>query len=66
MAETLKVGLIEVLEVNEGGVSFVGADEVVPFAGRALAAQAVETPVSPGQLEVRANVTIRYRIAPKP
>jgi uncharacterized protein YggE len=65
MADTLRVNLVEVLEVSEGGVSIV--DRVEPFmAGRALAAAAPETPVSPGQIEVRASVTIRYRIAPKP
>jgi uncharacterized protein YggE len=64
MAEALKVSLIEVLEVTEGGVT------LFPQSGMAEAAQfrqmAADTPVSPGQLEVRANVTIRYRIAQKP
>ena len=63
MADTLRVGFGEVLEVSEGGVSILDREPV--FAGRALAA-AAETPVSPGQIEVRANVTIRYRIASKP
>jgi len=63
MADAARVGIIEVLEVSEGGVSVL-QDRIEPLAGRAFAA-AAETPVSPGQIEVRATVTIRYRIAPK-
>ena len=62
MAEALRVNLLEVLEVSEGGVSIVDRVEPV-FAARA--AVAAETPVSPGQIEVRASVTIRYRISAK-
>jgi len=62
MAEALRVNLVEVLEVSEGGVSIVDRVEPV-FASRAAAA--TETPVSPGQIEVRASVTIRYRISSK-
>jgi len=64
MADAAHVGIIEVLEVSEGTVSVADRFEA-PLAGRAFAA-AAETPVSPGQIEVRATVTIRYRIAPKP
>jgi uncharacterized protein len=64
MAEALRVNLGEVLEASEGGVSIV--DRVEPFAAsRALVAAALETPVSPGQIQVNANVTIRYRISSK-
>jgi len=63
MAEALRVNLAEVLEASEGGVSVL-ADSVEPLAGRAMAV-AAETPVSPGQIRVNANVTVRYRIAPK-
>jgi uncharacterized protein len=62
MAEALRVNLLEVLEVSEGGVSIVDRAEPV-FVSRAAAA--TETPVSPGQIEVRASVTIRYRISSK-
>ena len=62
MAEALRVNLLEVLEVSEGGVSILDRVEPV-FASRAAAA--TETPVSPGQIEVRASVTIRYRISSK-
>ena len=62
MADALRVNLVEVLEVSEGGVSILDRAEPI-FAARAVAA---ETPVSPGQIEVRAAVTIRYRISPKP
>ena len=61
MAEALRVNLGEVLEASEGGISVV--DHVEAFtASRALVA-APETPVSPGQIQVNANVTIRYRIS---
>jgi uncharacterized protein YggE len=63
MADAARVSIVEVLEVSEGGVSVVDRFEPA-MASRALAAVA-ETPVSPGQIEVRASVTIRYRIAPK-
>lgn len=63
MADALGVRLVEVLEAAEDGIS------VAPFAESAaaprFAAAAAQTPVSPGQIEVRANVTLRYRIAPK-
>ena len=62
IAEALRVNLVEVLEVSEGGVSIVDRVEPV-FASRAAAA--TETRVSPGQIEVRASVTIRYRISAK-
>ena len=65
IADALRVNLAEVLEVSEGGVSIV--DRVEPLMmSRAMAAAVPETPVSPGQIEVRANVAIRYRITPKP
>jgi uncharacterized protein YggE len=63
MADALRVNLAEVLEAAEGGVSII-ADRVEPLAARAMAV-AGETPVSPGQIQVNATVTIRYRIAPK-
>ncbi len=67
MADALKVNLLEVLEVSEGGVTLMPMAEAVPImAARTLGAAQYDTPVSPGQLEVRANVTIRYRIGPKP
>ncbi len=66
MADALKVSLLDVLEVSEGGVALMPVAEVMPMmAGRAMAA-AADTLVSPGQMEIRANVTIRYRIGPKP
>ena len=65
MAEALRVNLGEVLEVSEGGSISPRFD--VPLNGRVFAAaQAdVATPVSAGQLDVSATVTIRYRISQK-
>jgi uncharacterized protein YggE len=65
MADALHVGLIEVLEASESGVSVAPRVESLQFSARAAAAS-VETPVSPGEIEIHANVTIRYRISPKP
>jgi uncharacterized protein YggE len=63
MAEALGVRLTGVLEASEGGVSIVTQDQA---SYRVLAAQAATaTPVSPGELEVRASVTVRYLIAPR-
>ena len=60
MAEALRVNLGEVLEASEGGISVV--DHVEAFAASRAMVAAPETPVSPGQIQVNANVTIRYRI----
>ncbi len=57
---------VQFVEVTEGGVSFQPPQ---PYAlSRVMAAQASDTitPVSPGEIEVHASVTVRYRIAPKP
>jgi uncharacterized protein YggE len=64
LARALKVKLIEIVEVAEGGVSV--SPPPSPFRGRvALAAEAMATtPVSAGEVGVEASVTIRWRIAP--
>ena len=64
MADALRVNLVEVLEAAEGGVSVVPFAEG-GFAQRVAMAADVATPVSPGQIQVRANVSIRYRISPR-
>jgi len=61
MADALRVNLAEVFEASENGISI---DRVEPLAGRVMAT-AAETPVSPGQIQVNATVTIRYRISPR-
>jgi hypothetical protein len=63
MAEALRVNLAEVLEASEGGVSVVPTAEA--GIGRFGLTADVATPVSPGQIQVQANVTIRYRISTK-
>lgn len=66
LARALRVKLVEILEVAEGGVSV--SPPPSPFRGRvALAAEAIATtPVSAGEVGVEASVTIRWRIAPCP
>jgi uncharacterized protein YggE len=64
MADALRVNLVEVLEATEGGVSIV--PRMQSFAVGAAAPAQASTPVSPGEIEIRGNVTIRYRISPKP
>ena len=60
MADALHVKLAEVLEVSESGVSIAPFAEIAQASRLAVSA---ETPVSPGQIQVQANVTIRYRIS---
>jgi uncharacterized protein YggE len=61
IAEALNVRLAGVLEVSEGGVSVSKLD--LALAGRAQQESfASFTPVAPGELEVQANVTIRFLI----
>jgi uncharacterized protein YggE len=61
IAEALGVRLAGVLEVSESGVAITERSAGPEFG--VLAARAADTPVSPGQLDVNANVTVRYRIA---
>jgi len=62
LAQALKVRLVEILEVAEGGVSV--NPPPYPKVARFAMAEVAETPVSSGQVGVEASVTIRYRIAP--
>jgi uncharacterized protein YggE len=65
LAAALRVRLVEIVEVAEGGVAI---SQPQPFRGRvmAMAAEAAPTPVSTGQVGVDASVTVRWRIAPCP
>jgi uncharacterized protein len=63
MADAMNLKLDEVIEISEGGVSVMTRGEI-PLNGRAEFALA-QTPISAGQLEVHANVSVRYRISPK-
>jgi uncharacterized protein YggE len=62
LAKALKVRLVEILEVAEGGVSVTPSPQ--PFRGRAMAEAMVATPVSAGEVGVDASVMIRWRISP--
>jgi uncharacterized protein YggE len=66
LARALRVKLVEIVEVAEGGVSV--SPPPSPYRGRlAMAADAMATtPVSAGEVGVEASVTIRWRIAPCP
>ncbi|HEY4573831.1 MAG TPA: SIMPL domain-containing protein [Thermoanaerobaculia bacterium] len=66
LARALRVKLVEIVEVAEGGVSV--SPPPSPFRGRvALAAEAMTaTPVSAGEVGVEASVTVRWRIASCP
>lgn len=57
LAEALGVRLGKVHEVQEGGVSI----RPPVYAGAMMRAEAA-TPVSPGEVTVNANVTVRYRL----
>lgn len=65
LARALRVRLVEIIEVAEGGVSI--SPPPMPYRGRvAMAEMAMDasTPVSAGEVGVEASVTLRYRIAP--
>jgi uncharacterized protein YggE len=63
IASSLNVTLLRVLEVSEGGVTILPRND---FGGAVMArAEAAPTPVSPGQIEVNAQVTVRYQITQK-
>jgi uncharacterized protein YggE len=63
LARALRVRLVRILEVAEGGISV----SPPPFLkGRMAAMESMaDTPVSPGQVGVGATVTIRWEIAPE-
>lgn len=64
IAEALGVKLAHVAEVAEAEVGFRPPEPF--FAGRMVQATiGMETPVLPGQIQVQANVTLRYRIREK-
>jgi uncharacterized protein YggE len=62
LAKALKVRLVEILEVAEGGISVSPSPQ--PFRGKMMAEAMVATPVSAGEVGVDATVTLRWRIAP--
>lgn len=62
MAAAMGLGLMAVLDVHEGLVDVVPPPR--PMARMALAAEAA-TPVQPGQVQVQAEVTVRWRVAAK-
>lgn len=64
LARALRVRLVEIVEVAEGGVSI--SPPPTPFRGRVMAEMAMDasTPVSAGEVGVEASVTVRYRISP--
>jgi uncharacterized protein YggE len=64
LAVALRVRLVEIVEVAEGGVAI---SQPQPFRGRAMAMASdavAATPVAAGQVGVDASVTVRWRIAP--
>jgi len=64
IAEALSLRLGAVVDVSENGVSVVPLAEASFVEARTAGFSAL-TPVSPGQLQVHANVVVRFRIEPK-
>lgn len=66
LARALKVRLVRILEVAEGGL-MVSPPQPFMKAGRMAmeSAAMADTPVSPGQVGVSASVTVRWEIAPE-
>jgi uncharacterized protein YggE len=67
LAAAIRVRLVEVLEVQEEGAAASPPPRYEAMRMSAMsAAGAVGTPVSSGQMEVTAGVTVRFRIEPCP
>lgn len=64
LARALKVRLVRILEVAEGGIS-VSPPPFIKGRAMAMESMAADTPVSSGQVGVAATVTIRWEIAPE-
>jgi uncharacterized protein YggE len=60
MARALDVSLGAVREVNEGGVQIFRQDHFADNRSRMMVADAMQTPVEPGEIRVQATVTIHY------
>jgi uncharacterized protein YggE len=65
MADALGVTLGPVQEATESGVSIVALGSRGSESFAVAARAAVPTPVSAGQLEIRASVVLKYAIGPK-
>jgi uncharacterized protein len=63
LAKAMRLRLVEVIEVVEGGVSVF--TPVYRRQAMAMDMAAESTPVSPGQVGIDASVTLRYRIEPE-
>jgi uncharacterized protein YggE len=66
LARALRVRLVEIIEVVEGGVSVFTPMYKSGNRMAMEASMAADTPVSAGQVGVDASVTLRYRIEPCP
>lgn len=62
LAAALGLSLDSVLAVSEGGVDVIGPR--MDYASARVSLMSASTPVQPGQVDVQATVTIRYRISP--
>jgi uncharacterized protein len=65
MAEALGVRIVGVLDASESGVSVIPREQFEFGAVARMAADQAPTPVSPGEIDIRASVTVRYQIAPR-
>lgn len=63
LAKALKVRLVAIVEVVEGGVAVF--TPVYKSSRMAMESMAADTPVSAGQVGIDANITLRYRIEPQ-
>lgn len=64
LARALKVRLVRILEVAEGGIA-VSPPPYQKFGRMAMESAMADTPVSAGQVGVSASVTVRWEIAPE-
>ncbi len=64
MAEALNVRLVELTDASEGGANIIRPMYEQFGRGMAMDASVAPTPIEPGQLDISASITLRYRIAP--
>lgn len=64
LAEALDLRLGSVLEVNEGGVHVMPMNEGFAGGMAMMRAKVASTPIEPGEVRVRASVTVRYELGP--
>lgn len=62
-ADATDLRVVRILSINEGGYS--GVPQAIVVSGSRIARGPLPTPVQPGELQMTANVTVLYELAPR-